>query len=50
MDSFKEILMKMYKIHLSYNNIPIERYIVNVMEEIPVPDKGNIMVLHEIGN
>lgn len=50
MDSFKEILKQLYRIHLSSSNIPIERFIVNVMDEIPVPDKGNILVLHEIGN
>lgn len=50
MDSFKEILKQLYRIHLSNTPIPIERYIVNIMEEIPVPDKGNILVFHEIGN
>jgi len=39
MDSFKEILKQLYRIHLSHTPIPIERFIVNVMEEIPVPDK-----------
>jgi DENN (AEX-3) domain len=49
MDSFKEVLKQLYRIHLSHTPIPIERYIVNVMEEIPVPDKaGQITVLHEI--
>jgi hypothetical protein len=43
-------LKKLYGIHLSKNPVPIERYIVNVLEEIPVPDKGNVMVIHEIGN
>ena len=50
MDSFKEILKQLYRIHLSHTPIPIERYIVNIMDEIPVPDKGNTLVLHEIGN
>jgi hypothetical protein len=50
MESFKEILKQLYRIHLSTSSIPIERYIVNIMDEIPVPDKGNILVLHEIGN
>ena len=50
MDSFKEILKQLYRIHLSSTSIPIERYIVNIMDEISVPDKGNILVLHEIGN
>ena len=50
MESFKEILKQIYRIHLSNTPIPIERYIVNIMDEVPVPDKGNIMVMHEIGN
>lgn len=50
-DSFKEVLKQVYRIHLSQTPIPIERFIVNIMEEIPVPDKaGQITVLHEIGN
>lgn len=45
MDSFKEILKQLYRIHLSHTQIPIERYIVNIMEEIPVPDKsGHVLV------
>lgn len=50
MDSFKEILKQLYRIHLSKTPIPIERYIINIMDEISVPDKGNILVSHEIGN
>ncbi len=51
MDSFKEILKQLYRIHLSHTPIPLERFIVNIMEEIPVPDKaGQLRVLHEIGN
>ena len=49
MDSFKQILKQLYRIHLSHTQIPIERYIVNIMEEIPVPDKsGQVLVQHEI--
>lgn len=51
MDSFKEVLKQLYRIHLSHTPIPIERYIVNIMEEIPVPDKaGQIIVMHDIGD
>jgi hypothetical protein len=51
MDSFKEVLKQLYRIHLSHTPIPIERYIVNVMEEIPVPDKaGKYMIQHDIGD
>ena len=31
-------------------HIPLERFIVNVMDEIPLPDKGNMLVQHEIAN
>ena len=29
--------------------IPIERHITNIIEEIPLPDEGKILVQHEIG-
>jgi len=45
MDAFKEVLMQLYRIHLSQQmHIPLERYILNIMEEIPVPDIGNILI------
>ena len=50
MDSFKEVLKQLYRIHLSNTPVPLERYVLNIMEEIPVPDKGNILVLHEMGD
>lgn len=28
--------------------IPLERFIVNIMDEVPLPDKGNIMVHHDM--
>ena len=30
-------------------HIPLERFILNVMDEIPLPDKGNLLIQHEIG-
>ena len=30
-------------------HIPIERFITNIIDEIPLPDKGTILVHHEIG-
>ena len=30
-------------------NIPIERYIVNIIEELPLPDEGTRLIQHEIG-
>jgi hypothetical protein len=29
--------------------IPIEKLIVNIVDEIPLPDEGKILVQHEIG-
>lgn len=29
--------------------IPIERMIVNIIDEIPLPDEGKLLVQHEIG-
>ena len=40
MDSIKEVLKQLYRIHPSHTPIPLERYILNIMEEIPVPDKS----------
>jgi len=25
-------------------HIPLERFIVNIMDEIPLPDKGNVLI------
>jgi len=48
-ESFKLALKKIYQIHLSQNmKIPIERFIVNIIDEVPLPDKGNIMVQHDM--
>ena len=29
-------------------HIPMERYIVNIIDEIPLPDEGKLLVQHEI--
>jgi len=29
--------------------IPLERYITNIIDEIPLPDEGSLLVQHEIG-
>jgi hypothetical protein len=29
-------------------HIPIERFIVNFMDEIPLPDNGSVLIQHEI--
>lgn len=47
-DSFKQVLNKLYQVHLSQNmHIPIERFVVNIMDEVPLPDLGNNMVAYE---
>lgn len=48
-DGYKEILKQLYRLHLSKNPIPIERYICNFTDEIPIPIKGNNFVQYEIG-
>jgi hypothetical protein len=51
LESFKEVMKQLYRIHLSHTPIPIERYIINIMEEIPVPDKsGHVQVIHDMGD
>lgn len=49
---FKEILKLLYRKHLSSSRLPLplERYIFNLIEEIPLPDEaGKILVQHELG-
>lgn len=48
--NYKELLKALYSIHLSKMPFPIERYITNIVDEIPCPDKGNIQVEYEIGS
>jgi len=31
------------------SQIPLERYIINIIEEIPLPDEGTRLIQHEIG-
>lgn len=47
-DSFKEVLKKLYQVHLSRNmTIPIERFVLNIMDEVPLPDQGTNMVTYD---
>jgi hypothetical protein len=46
---FKEVLKQVYRIHLSKSEFPLERIICNFVDEIPLPDKGEIEVLYELG-
>jgi len=48
-DAFKTFLKSLFSIQFSKTPIPIERYICNFVNEIPVPDKGNILVEYDIG-
>lgn len=48
-DSSKEFLKSLFSIQFAQTPIPIERYICNFVDEIPVPDKGNILVEYDIG-
>ena len=42
------MLNKLYQVHLSQNmHIPIERFVLNIMDEVPLPDLGNTMVVYE---
>lgn len=50
MESFQQVLKNLYAIHMSRHNlIPIERFIQNIIDEVPLPDQGNILVQTEIG-
>ena len=47
---YKEILKQLYRLHLSHSSIPIERYICNFTDEIPIPIKGRTQVQYEMGS
>lgn len=49
-EAFKEILKQLFRMQVSNTSmhIPMERYIVNLIDEIPLPDEGKILVQHEI--
>lgn len=46
---FKEILRQLYRLHISQCQIPLERYICNFTDEIPLPAKGKNAVEYELG-
>lgn len=49
MESFKSVLCRLFQIHLSSNNVtPLERFIQNIMDEVPLPDQNNRLVQYEI--
>jgi len=45
---YKEILKQLYRLHLSQCALPIERYICNFTDEIPIPVKGTTLVQFEM--
>ena len=48
--AFKEILKQLYRIQISNTglHLPLERFIVNFMDEVPLPDEGKVLVQHEL--
>ncbi len=49
-EGYKEILKTLIAIQFSKSPLPIERIVCNLMEEIPIPDKGSVKVEYDIGN
>lgn len=41
-DSFKKILCQLYRISLSPSILPIERYICNLLDDVPAPPPGRV--------
>lgn len=48
-DQFREILKEIYRLHLSVYEIPLERVICNLIQEVPLPDQGVTYVQYSIG-
>lgn len=49
-DQYREILKQIYRLHLSTYEVPIERVICNLIQEVPLPDQGVTTVQYSIGN
>ena len=49
--AFKDILKQLYRMQISNTGLtlPMERFIINVIDEIPLPDEGKLQIQHEIG-
>lgn len=47
---YKEILKQLYRLHISQSHVPIERYICNFTDEIPLPIKGKNATEYELGS
>lgn len=48
-EHYKEILKEIYRLTISTYEIPIERVICNLMQEVPLPDQGMTSVQYSIG-
>jgi len=48
-ENYKEILKEIYRLHLSNYEVPIERIICNLLEEVPLPSPGGPAVQFKIG-
>ena len=48
-DQYREILKEIYRLHLSMYEIPLERVICNLIQEVPLPDQGVTYVQYTIG-
>lgn len=48
--AFKDVLCQLYRMQLSSSrlNLPLERYVINIVDEIPLPDEGKLLVQHEL--
>ena len=49
-DGFREFLKSLYRLSISYPRIPIERYVCNFINEVPMPPAGKVRVLYTIAD
>ena len=49
LDNYRSILKEIYRLHLSAYEVPLERIICNLVQEVPLPDQGVTSVLYNIG-
>lgn len=50
LNQFKEYLTQLYRVTITPHKIPIERYLCNLVHEIPIPPKGVVEVETRIAN
>ena len=49
-DKFRTILKQIYRIQMSSSDVPLERVICNLLQEVPLPDQGGTEIQYCIGN